>query len=168
MSKLMSSNKLVVALVARPAVLMVAGLVLAGFAGCDKPSLLPPSDKALDRTKAEFAADAAKRNYPADAPRGGSDQANAQIDYAMVPGMREIRIKNLTQQSWSDVEVWVNGEWVVFFPVWQAQEMKTVPFNTLYNRGGQPFPTDNKEVKVQKVELNFGGTLYPVPAKLVD
>jgi hypothetical protein len=150
------------------AVLMV-GAMLVGCAG--RTELLPNKDPALRKTPAEFAADAAKRHpYPATAPRGGTAMGRAEAGYVV----DELSIVNTSDAPWTDVEVWVNGEYVVFLPQIESRLLKKVPFRTLYNSQGQYFPTSNgeffnrKPILVQKVELFRDGKLYDVPVSKIE
>ena len=141
----------------------LAVLVLTGCAG--RPSVLPNSDKNLRKTSAEFAADAAKRNYPATAPRGGDAQAQGSVDYGFE---NHVEAVNLSGDTWNQVELWVNEKYVVFVPVWQPRQLLQVGFKMLYDRDGQTFPTNNKEIQVQKLEVFRDGKLYGVPVRLAD
>ena len=92
-----------------------AALVMAGCAG--RASLIPNKDEALRKTSTQFAADAARRSYKADAPQGGEAPARAEVDYTL----KELRIGNLSPDDWNDVEVWVNQKYVVFLPALPKQ-----------------------------------------------
>lgn len=143
--------------------LVVAVSLLAGCA--DKPTWIPSSDKNLRKTNAQFAADAAKRHpYKADAPRGGEAEARAEVNYTP----NELFIVNLSKDSWTEVEVWVNKNYVVFLPVMEANKPKTVNFTMLYDDKGNPFPTNNIKVMINKVEILRDGKMYDVKAKLGD
>jgi hypothetical protein len=137
--------------------------MLVGCAG--RTELIPNSDPALRRTPPEFAADAAKRHpYKADAPRGGEAAARAQIAITA----DRIEVANLSDQDWTDVELWVNQDYVVFIPVMQAGKLKSVPYQALYNGYGQSLPTDNRKVPINKVELYHDGKMYNVGLQLAD
>jgi hypothetical protein len=145
---------------------VLCALAVGLLAGCEiKPSVLPNSDKNLRKSTAEFAADAAKRQYPASAPRGGDAQAQASVDYGFD---NRIDAVNLSGDTWDQVELWVNEKYVIFIPVWQTRELKRIGFRMLYDRDGKTFPTDNKQFKVEKVEIFRDGKLYAVPVKLSD
>jgi hypothetical protein len=136
------------------------------IAGCaDKPTLLPPSDKNLRKTNAQFAADAAKRHpYKADAPRGGEAVARAEVDYTT----NQVSIVNLSKETWSSVEVWVNKNYVVFLPTMEPNKLKSLSFTMLYDDKGNNFPTNNLKVMVNKVEILRDGKMYDVKTKLGD
>jgi len=94
------------------AIITVVGLgLLAGCAG--RPSLFPNSDPALQKTSAEFAADAAKRQpYKNEAPRGGEAMGRAEYDLTF----GHLQILNTSEEDWDNVEVWVNQKYVCAIP----------------------------------------------------
>jgi hypothetical protein len=146
------------------AVMSVMCLPLLG--GCQGTgALIPPKDPDLKKTAAQFAADAAKRTYPAEAPRGGDAQAQASVDHGV---FNRIEMLNLSDDNWTDLEVWVNGTWVFHVSNWPAHSLKKVNFATLFDRDGKPFPMDNKSVRVNKIEILREGKVYDVPMKLAD
>jgi hypothetical protein len=136
------------------------------LSGCgEKPSLLPNRDKTLNKTKAQFAADAAKRHpYKSSAPRGGEAPARAQVGYTL----NHVDIVNLSSEPWSDVEVWVNQKYVVFVPNMPPNDLKTLDFTMLFDDQGNYFPLDNNKALVNKVEIYRDGKMYDVPVKLGD
>jgi len=148
----------------RPAFIgIVAVALLAGCAG--RPSLFPNSDKDLRKTSVAFAADAAKRNYPATAPRGAEAQAQASVDHGIA---NRIEVINLSDENWTNVELWVNEKYVVFIPNWPTRRMEQINFQMLYDRDGGSFPIDNKTIRVEKIEIFKDGKLQNVPTKLAD
>lgn len=142
----------------------VAGLIL--LAGCaGRPSIIPNSDPALRKTSAEFAADAARRHpYKSDAPRGGDAVARAQVGYTL----DQIDIENLSTEPWAGVEVWINQNYVCFVPAMAPKQLKTLPFQMFFDAAGHSFPTDNRKVLVDKIEILRDGKLYNVTTKLAD
>ena len=77
--------------------------------GCDQsPGVFPQTDKALNRPAVSFAAEAAKLTYPADAERGGLADGRAQVGYAL----DVLQVANLSTVVWTDVQVWVNRQYV--------------------------------------------------------
>ncbi len=143
--------------------------VLAGCAG--RAELIPNKDPALRKTAAEFAADAAKRHpYKADAPRGGQAAARAQAGYFL----DRLDVANNSDQAWTDVEIWINGEYVVFLPVLEPKLLKQISFNSFYNADGKSFPIGNgkwlnrEPVLVEKVEIYRDGQLYDVPVQSAE
>jgi hypothetical protein len=138
-------------------------MLLAGCSG--QTELLPNSDKNLRKTPAQFAADAARRfPFRVDLPSSGEAQAGAQVDYTL----DEIYIRNLSGTEWTDVELWVNRQYVVFLPVMQPDVAKTINFRMLYNVDGQFFPLDNNKVRIEQLEMIREGKLYTVPMRLRD
>jgi len=145
---------------------LIAVLSVALLAGCaGRPSLLPNSDKDLRKTSVAFAADAAKRTYPASAPHGAEAQAQASVDHGFG---NKIDVINLSDENWSNVELWVNEKYVVFIPNWPSRRMEQINFQMLYDRDGGSFPTNNKSIRVEKIEIFKDGKLQTVPAKLAD
>ncbi|MDB5321978.1 MAG: hypothetical protein JWN40_3609 [Phycisphaerales bacterium] len=145
---------------------VIGVLVVCGLAGCaGRPSLLPNRDKDLRKTSVAFAADAAKRSYPESAPRGAEAQAQASVDHGLA---NRIEVINLSDENWTNVELWVNGKYVVFIPNWPSRRMEQVNFQMLYDREGGSFPVDNKNVRVATIEIFVDGKLHAVPARLVD
>lgn len=143
---------------------LAAGLM--AFAGCEMSSaIIPVSDPDLKRTNAQFAADAAKRNYPATAPRGGDAEAMADVDHGI---RNRIQLENLSADTWEDVEIWVNEKYVCHLATWPSKTLKKVNFAMLYDRDGHTFPINNKDVRVEKLEMLRGGKLYNMPKRLAD
>jgi hypothetical protein len=150
---------------------VVGGLVLSVVclsvaAGCQgRGALIPPSDPDLKKTAAQFAADSAKRSYPASAPRGGELQAMASIDYGV---FNRVEIMNLSDEAYDDVEIWMNEKYVFHASKWPAHSLKKVNFATLYDRDGEPFPMDNRKARISKIEVLKDGKLFNVPSKLAE
>src|SRR3954447_14119772 len=136
------------------------GLVGSALVGCaGRAEIFPNSEKALRKTAAEFAADAAKRfPYKADAPRGGIATGRAQVGYSL----NKLEIENLGDEDWDDVEVWVNKSYVVSLPKLKARPGKipAIPFQALFNDEGHSFPTDNSVTRVSLVEVYRDGKMY--------
>jgi hypothetical protein len=86
------------------------------------------------------------------------------VDYTL----DEIYIRNLSGTEWTDVELWVNRQYVVFLPVMQPDVAKTINFRMLYNVDGQFFPLDNNKVRIEQLEMIREGKLYTVPMRLRD
>jgi hypothetical protein len=141
------------------------GLVSVVFGCSGRPSVLPNSDMDLRRSSAEFAADAAKRHpYKSDASRGGEAPAGAQVGYVL----DRLEIVNLSDQNWSDVEVWVNQQYVVYVPSMEKGKLKVFNFQMIYDDHGKYLPTDSSKERVNKVELYCDGKMYDVRLQLAD
>ena len=142
-------------------------VLVAGLFGCSgRVSLLPNSDKSLRRTPAQFASEAAKRTYQPDMPDGGTAQARAQVAYEN----DSIQILNDSEEDWTDVEIWVNGKYVVHMPRIEAgrKRVKTLTFLMLYDDQGNPFPRDNRRQMISSLELVRDGMKYKIPLVLAD
>ena len=145
------------------ALLVAGGATLVGCAG--RAELIPNDNPALRRTSAEFAADSAKRfPYKSAAPRGGTAKARAQFGYTV----NRLEIVNLSDEVWNDVEIWLNGDYVVFLPAIKPNELQKIPFQAIFNDRGQSFPTDNSKVLVNKVEIYTGGKMWDVSKQMAD
>jgi len=152
------------------AALFVIALLLALLGGCEgRVSLFPNSDPELRKTPPEFAADAAKRfPYKASASAAGEASGRASVDY----GLDVIQVTNISDDDWTNVELWINKQYVVFIPKLEkgAQSVKTLNFQMIFNDKGQSFPTNNIPLdnQVHTVELLRDGKLYAVRCQLAD
>jgi hypothetical protein len=138
-------------------------LIAAGLVGCtDKPSLFPNSDPTLRKSKAEFAADAKKRfPYPGVATQELLGAAEVDVEYD------KIRLTNLSDEPWTNIDVWVNHAYVVHVPKVEAKQgVRTLDFQMIYNIKGENLPTDNDKYPINDVEVLKGGTMYKVKVKL--
>jgi hypothetical protein len=146
--------------------LLLLTALLAALAGCaGRAEIFPNSDKNLRKTAAQFAADAAKRfPYKSDAPRGGEAVGRAQVGYTL----NTLEIINLSEEDWTDVEVWVNQSYVVFIPVMERGKLKRLPFQALYNDSGNSFPLNNRNTRVETVEVYRDGKMYDVRSQMAD
>jgi hypothetical protein len=134
--------------------------------GCSgRPALIPNPDKNLRKASAQFAADAAVRHpYKAEAPRGGEAIARSQVGYSL----DRLDLVNLSQDAWTDVEIWVNQKYVVHLPKVEPNTLKIINFQMLFDEKGNYFPTDNKKVLISKVEVLKDGKMFEVPVRLGD
>jgi len=135
-------------------------LTLAAAAvGCaGRTSVIPNSDEALRKKPAEFAADAVKR-FPYPAGKATLVTGKADVDV-----MRDIvQLCNLSNEPWMDIDVWVNGGYVVHVPKIESNGgIRTLDFQMMFNEKGQSFPTDNDKYPVKSVEIFKDGKLYKV------
>ena len=145
---------------------VVAGVALSAVGCSGRVSLLPNSDKSLRRTPAQFASEAAKRPYQVDLPDGGNAEAKAEVAYEA----DQLQILNLSDEDWTDVEVWINQSYVVHVPRLEAgkKRVKTLTFLMFYDDKGTPFPSNNKKQMISKLEIVRDGTKYNIPMRLAD
>jgi hypothetical protein len=148
-----------------PVALLVA-LSAAGGGCAGRVSLLPNTDKTLRRTPAQFASEAAKRTYQADMPDGGNAEARAEVAYAG----NYIQILNLSEEDWTDVELWVNKKYVVHLPRITAgnKRVTSITFMMLYDDKGNPFPSDNRKQFIDSLEVVRDGKKYNIPMRMAD
>lgn len=146
---------------------LALGVVVVSGVGCSgRVSLLPNSDKSLRQTPAQFASEAAKRPYQMDLPDGGDPEARAQVAYEA----DQLQLLNLSQEDWTDIEVWLNQKYVMHLPRLEAgkKRVKTLTFLMFYDDAGNPFPTNNKKQFIDKLEIVRDGKKYNVPLHLAD
>ncbi|HET6251798.1 MAG TPA: hypothetical protein VFE47_29200 [Tepidisphaeraceae bacterium] len=148
---------------------MICAVVALGFAGgcAGRPSLLPNTDPNLRETSAQLAADAAKRQYHADAPRGGDALASAEYDLTF----QKIEILNYGEEDWHNVEVWVNKKYVVFIPELRKdkQRVETIDFPYLFDDAGNCFSTNGGKTPIASIEIYRDGKMYTInDPKLAD
>ena len=141
---------------------LTAGAIVLGCEG--SVSLLPDADPALRKPPAVFSADAAKRQYEADAPKVQDSQARAQ--YALI--LREIDLANISDQDWSNVEVWINAQYVVYCPSFQKKSDKCLYFTMFYDQNGHHFDTKGGANPVKSLEVYRDGVLYQVTDHVAD
>jgi hypothetical protein len=147
-----------------PLALLALGSGLLGCSG--RVSLLPNSDKSLNRTPAQFASSAAKRTYQLDLPDGGTAAARAQVAY----DTNTVQILNDSEEDWTDVEIWVNRKYVVHVPRIEAgrKRVKSITFRMMYDDQGNPFPADNRRQMIDSLEMVREGMKYTIPLVLAD
>jgi hypothetical protein len=152
---------------ARTVRLLLACVVLGTVAaGCSsQPGLFPNSDPRLRKTSTQFAADAARRHYEADAPTSQPTYAQAQIDYQT----KTISLENLTDTDWSAVEVWINKKYVLFIPVMEKQTAKSLSFDMFFDGDGNFFTEAGEPSLSPTIDLYRDGKLFTgVPYTLPD
>jgi len=149
---------------------LAALIALVALTGCSgRPSLIPNSDPALNKTSAQFAADAAKRQpFNTGLPSGGVARGRAQVGYAL----DTVQVVNLSHEDWDNVEFWINRKFVVFVPRIPAggERVKTLNFQMFFDDRGHYFPVDNRtpERMIQQLEMVRGGQVYTIPLHLAD
>ena len=147
-----------------PIALMSIGLFVA-ITGCTKQAtFFANSDPALNRKPADFSADAANRHpFKADLPKAGAADGVARLDYTL----EVVQLTNLSGEQWDDLEVWVNGTYVVHVPKIEAGKLRTLNFKMFYDGRGNTIPKSvNGQPRIQTVQILRSGAIYDVPAKI--
>jgi hypothetical protein len=146
------------------AILATSGAIF----GCSgRPALFPNSDPNLRLTSTEFAADAAKRHpYPSALPRAGDALGRSQIDY----GTRVVELLNYSDEDWSNVDIWVNENFVCHIPVVQKGNTreKVLNFTMLYDADGNYYWTSGGNIPIKKLEMVRDGKMYNIPFARAD
>ena len=127
-------------------------LALTGCMGDGNPTLIPNSNASLRKSSAEFAADAAKRTYEADAPK--SNVTIARAEYSLLEG--QFDMANLTNWDWKDVEVWVNQKYVVSLPQLTKNSGVALNFQLFYDSDGHHFDTHWGGNPVKSLQIYCG------------
>src|ERR1700722_20295450 len=124
---------------------------LIAFEGCTtRPPFLTNADPALRKSNAEFAADAAKRSYEADAPKGGNANEGTEVDY----GIHRLSVVSCSSEDWNNVEIWLNKRYVVLIPQVPAHAARAemLSFESFYDQNGNYFPLDSSVAPIETVE----------------
>ncbi|HUB26881.1 MAG TPA: hypothetical protein VL992_15760 [Tepidisphaeraceae bacterium] len=133
--------------------------------GCEGTvSLIPDADPNLRQPPAVFAADAAKRHYEADAQKIPDKDFRAQ--YALI--VHQVDLANISSQDWHDVEVWINGTYVLHIPYFEKKSDKTLYFTMFYDQNGHHFDTNYGQNPIKKIEVFRGGAMYSVVDHVAD
>jgi hypothetical protein len=145
--------------------LILVSVLAAGLLGCETQVVLVPNpDPALRKPVKAFAADAAKRQYEADAPKALDPDFRGQ--YALI--LRRIDLANISQRDWDNVEVWINGRYVVYCPKFEKKSDKSLAFRLFYDSKGHRFDTDWGKNPIQTLEVYRDGTMYSVINHVAD
>ena len=161
-----SSTSIIIRSIIVPVAIVALAVAAASLVGCSgRAELFPNSDATLNKPSTAFASDAAKRfPYKLDAPRAGQAQARAQVGYQL----DVLEIANLSNEEWTDVEVWVNQEYVVHLDKMEPKILKHLTFQMLFNEKCYSFPTDNTTIRINKLEILRDGKMYDVRLQLAD
>ena len=148
---------------------LVLMLSMIAAAGCAERPAMMNSDKSLDKLSTQFAADAAVRHpFKAAAPAAGEAKAKADVDYMF----RHIQLANLSNEDWTDVEVWINRGYVVHVPKiekgLEGGKVKTLSFNMFFDGKGNPYQSDDLKKRIIQVDIYRAGKVYNVPLALAD
>jgi hypothetical protein len=132
--------------------------------GCveGRPTLLPNADSNLRKNSTQFAADAARRTYEADAPK--SNLTIARAEYSLME--KQFDMANLTNWNWKNVEVWVNQKYVLSLPEFAANSGEALNFQLFYDSDGHHFATDWGGNPVKSLQIYADGKMYDVVATL--
>jgi hypothetical protein len=141
----------------------VAAALLA-LGGCveGRPTLLPNADSSLRKNSTQFAADAAKRTYEADAPK--SDLTIARAQYNLMES--QFDMANLTNWDWKNIEVWVNQKYVLSLPELTKNSGVALNFQLFYDSDGHHFETHWGGNPVKSLQIYADGKMYDVVATL--
>jgi hypothetical protein len=119
-------------------------------------------DPSLQKTSTQFAADSAKRNYEATAPRGGDPNARAQFELMQ----HRIDFVNLSDSDWDDTEIWLNQKYVLHLSKIGKMEDKKLDFGMFFDGDGNPFDTKGGQNPLKMIEIFRNGKMYNVTMQM--
>ena len=132
-----------------------AAIALGAFilVGCSTNASVQNPFKGDDTQKTQLAAFAAQSQYP-------NKQASDDLRATALIDRKEgtIKIINSTQQSLTDVKLWVNGAYVTHVDTIPARGIVTIKRENLYNRDGISLAKAN--AGITKVQLEQGDRFY--------
>ena len=144
-----------------PAAVLVAAVFLVG--GCarlgmtaDEPATRPtagvtePGD--AQRREAEADAPAGFPAYPSDLPLVGTAAARATVMH----GKNALDLANLSKLPWRDARVWLNRRYSLPLAYLAPGKIERLKFEDFRDDKGATFPTDNRLVVVEELELVLG------------
>jgi hypothetical protein len=138
---------------------VLVSFAMIALSGCTtRPTFFANADPALRKSNAQFASDAAKRSYEADAPKGGNANGAAEVDY----GIHRLSIVNSSSEDWNNVEIWLNQKYVIMIPQVPARAARAemVNFESIYDHDGNYFPLDSSITRIETVEIFLDGKMY--------
>ena len=118
------------------------------------------SEASLNKPATQFEADAKRRAYPADLPRGDELPIRAEIGYMW----NVITLVNYSKQAWPNTELWVNRQYVISLDKLEPNKAIRVGFKLLYDAAGKQLPENG--VMIDTLELKKDGMLYDVPKQI--
>ncbi len=91
-------------------------------------------------------------SYPSELPLIGTAAARATIRY----GADRLELANLSRLPWTESRLWVNRTYSVLLPHTKPGDIRSIHFSFLRDAEGRPFPTDNRNVRIEEVEIVSG------------
>lgn len=130
--------------------------------GCSFSTDLSPEAVApADTERVQLAAYAARTPYPSDM-RPSTD---LHVGALLSQSGRRIQLENLSDDTLTNVKVWVNGQFVYHLDSLPPHSTRTLYASMFYNRDGMDMIT--AKAFPQRVELQSGDRLYVVPTAMM-
>jgi hypothetical protein len=132
--------------------------------GCkiERATILPSDVPSLNRPASQLASDAKARfPFPIDFERGGETAGRVEVGYSL----NSLNLLNYSGQPWTDVDLWINRQYVVNLSNVPSNKLIAINFKHLFNESGSHFPTNNRLMKVQRVELRQGVRVFDLPVQ---
>ncbi len=142
-----------------PAALLVAAGVMAG--GCSMK--VGEFDMAGNEPEAAQLAAAEVQQPPAEYPVELDVVGNAAARAVALHGKDRLDLINLSGMTWqAGGRVWVNGRYACRLNDADPGVILKIEFAKLLDADGRAFPSDNREIMVERVELELAGELANV------
>jgi hypothetical protein len=120
------------------------------------------------RSDVAQAVDSAKRfPFKNDAPKAGKAEARVQVGYML----KRMDVVNLSSETWTNVEIWINQQYVVFVPKLEPNKLEQLNFQMFYDEAGHYFPKDkstDNESLIKSLDMYRDGKMYEIPMQLGD
>ena len=82
--------------------------------------------------------------------------------------LKRLDLVNLSSDNWSNVEVWINQQYVVYVSEIDPKKLEQLPFQMFYDANGHYFPADNTPMLIKTLNIYRDGKMYDVPLQLAD
>ena len=90
------------------------------------------------------------------------------VSYTHLDVYKRQDLANISDQDWSNVEVWINAQYVVYCPSFQKKSDKCLYFTMFYDQNGHHFDTKGGANPVKSLEVYRDGVLYQVTDHVAD
>ena len=122
--------------------------------GVTEPGVTEPGDAERRESAAATTAPAAEvlAAYPSDLPLVGTAAARAKVMH----GKNRLDLANLSKLPWGGGQLWLNRRYGATLPYLLPGKIVNLRFEDFRDEKGQAFPTDNRAVVVEQIELVLG------------
>ncbi len=124
----------------------------------DDSNVISAIDGTATLASADVETELATLAFPSELPTIGTAAARATIRH----GKDQVDLFNLSKTKWPRVRVWLNGEYSTLVQDLESGKLQRLRFASFLNADGKPFPSDNRTVRVERVEMQTGDELARV------
>ncbi len=85
--------------------------------------------------------------------------------------LKRMDVVNLSSETWTNVEIWINQQYVVFVPKLEPNKLEQLNFQMFYDEAGHYFPKDkstDNESLIKSLDMYRDGKMYEIPMQLGD